>query len=70
MTYEPALRIRRRQPRFLGSVLAIAICGVWAFTFVAWGLMPGPAPTTDAPGVQVPRSVPCDPTIIPPDPDC
>lgn len=42
MTHEPALRLRRGQPRILGNLMAIAICVIWAITFVAWGLMPGP----------------------------
>ncbi len=68
MEYEPTLRLRRRQPRLLGNVLAIAIIAVWAFTFVAWGVMPGP--TEPDVGVTIPPHVrPCDATV-PPDPNC
>lgn len=68
MSYEPNLRIRRKQPRLLGNILAMAICVIWAGTFVAWGLMPGPGHQPEAPGVDVVNTLPpCDPTVIPPD---
>ncbi len=69
MTYEPHLRLRRRQPRILGNVLAICVCLIWTVTCLAWGLMPGPAPEPEAPGVDVVNTAkPCDPTdiVIPP----
>lgn len=68
MTYEPTLRLRRRQPRILGNVLAITICLVWTATILAWGLMPGPAPQPEAPGVDIVKTLPpCDPTTVLPD---
>lgn len=64
MSYEPTLRLRRRQPRFLGNMLAIAICVIWAAVFVAWGVMPGPS-EPDV-GVTIPPSAPpCDRTVLP-----
>lgn len=68
MDYEPTLRLRRRQPRILGNVLATMLCMVWVFAFLAWGFMPGP--TEARPTVTVPQTVMCpDPTVLS-DPNC
>lgn len=69
MDYEPTLRLRRRRPRILANLTAIMICLIWVFSFLAWGLTPGPSepePTVTVP----PRTVRCpDPTVLS-DPDC
>jgi hypothetical protein len=69
MSYEPTLRLRRRQPHLLGNLMAIAICLIWVFSICAWGLMPGP--TKPQPTVTVPpRTALCpDPTVLS-DPNC
>lgn len=69
MTYEPALRLRKGQPRIIGNLMAIAICAIWVVTFLAWGFMPGP--TEPRIGVDVPRPVHLcpDPTVLS-DPNC
>lgn len=70
MSYTPALRLRRdRQPRLIGNVLALAIFGVIGLTVLARGLMPGPSPAPQAPGVDIVNvQVSCAPaTVLPTD---
>jgi len=69
MHHEPTLRLRRRQPRIIANLVAIAICLIWTITFLAWGLMPGP--TEPRPSVTVPpQTSACpDPTVLS-DTDC
>lgn len=69
MSYAPDLRLRRnRQPRLIGSVLAIAIGAVVAVTVLARGVMPGPTDTHQAPGVDIVNPAPCHPaTVLPAD---
>lgn len=71
MHYEPTLRLRKgRRPRILGNVLTMAICLIWVFTFVAWGVTPGPS-KDPRPSVTVPPHTPLcpDPTVLS-DPNC
>ena len=66
MSYAPDLRLRRnRQPRIIGSVLAIAIGATVAMTVIARGVMPGPTDTHQAPGVDVVSTAPCTPVVLP-----
>jgi hypothetical protein len=70
MSYEPDLRIRRRRPHLLGNLMAILICMIWAFSFLAWGLTPGPSPDPRPSVTTPPPLVLCpDPTVLS-DPDC
>lgn len=69
MNHPPNLRLRRRQPRLLGNLLASAACAVWVGAFVAWGLMPGP--TEPDTSVDVPSEIVlCPNPPILSDPDC
>jgi hypothetical protein len=71
MQHEPTLRLRRRRrSHLLGNLMAMAICLIWVFSFVVWGLTPGSS-REPRPSVTVPQqSVLCPAPRVLSDPNC
>jgi hypothetical protein len=72
VSYTPALRLRRERQPLVGDILALAIFGIVGLAVLAWGVMPGPSDTPQAPGVAVVKTVrTCAPdSVLPTDPYC